>query len=166
MLKEAFNIGNQSLRWCVVHHIGHKELILQQTINKDGKKIVTRTLIWKIIEYSGVKLLRTPPSHMNHESYHKFNQWNSQLCEKGEYTFMVLQEYSIITSSNMTQQERSNNKCYDLAYIYIYIQIDRYIIYRLPELFVYCKLVQIRTRTLLKIKKEQDTDMNKIHNIF
>ena len=36
-VESSFEYRHQSLWWIVVHHVGHKELIVQQRINRVGK---------------------------------------------------------------------------------------------------------------------------------
>ena len=54
--------------------------------------------------------MRTPPFHMNCGSHHEFNQWEPQLCESGEYIFMVFREYPIITLKKGLHFGISQNK--------------------------------------------------------
>ena len=35
--ERSFEYRHQSLWWTIVHHVGHKELIVQQKINRVGK---------------------------------------------------------------------------------------------------------------------------------
>ena len=61
--------------------------------------------------------MHTPSSHMNCESYHKFNQWNSQLCEMREYAFMVLQKYSIFFGRELCVLKSVHCAC-NYGYVY------------------------------------------------
>lgn len=49
--------------------------------------------------------MRTLSSHMNCMFHYEFNKWDPQLCKRGEYTSMVLREYSKV---HLNQKHDSN----------------------------------------------------------